>query len=142
MTINLYRRRFLSQSALLAQGVLLFGCDGSPGDSSMPNILIQPMDVSVSAGESAIFQVKVESSGTFTYQWQKNSIDIPGAVNSEYITPVLTIADTGSVFSVVITNLDGSVRSREAKLIVTQLEITVDSTLLTIDSTQITIDRV
>jgi len=52
------------------------------------------------------------------YQWRKNGADIPAATNSFYTTPATVAADNGSLFSVVVSNRDGSVTSDNATLTV------------------------
>jgi len=52
------------------------------------------------------------------YQWQKNGIDIPGAILSTYTTPPAFSSDNGSLFRVVVSNVAGSVTSLERTLTV------------------------
>lgn len=46
-----------------------------------------------------------------SYQWRKNSLDIPGANGTSYTTPPAVADDDGSLFSVVVTNSAGSAQS-------------------------------
>ena len=50
--------------------------------------------------------VSVVAGGTapFTYQWQKNNVNISGATAANYTTPATTTADSDSKFRVVVTN--------------------------------------
>jgi hypothetical protein len=52
------------------------------------------------------------------YQWQKNGAAITGATNSSYSTPVTTVSDSGSQFTVTVSNNFGSVTSNPALLTV------------------------
>jgi len=62
----------------------------------------------------------VTASGTapLSYQWQKNGVNIAGATSASYTTPVTTTADSGSTFTVVVSNSVGSVTSSTATLTV------------------------
>ncbi|MCX8518038.1 MAG: hypothetical protein ORN29_08260 [Rhodoferax sp.] len=46
--------------------------------------------------------MSVVATGTaaLNYQWKKNGIDIPGATTSTYATPATSVADSGSLYSV------------------------------------------
>lgn len=143
--VNKNRRAFLKQGFLLMSSTISAGCGSDEGDSGAseegqpPTITTQPSDISVFAEERATFQVLVEGTEPFTYQWLKNAVNIPGANTSSYTTPVLEISDTAG-YSVEVVNGSGSTLSREAVLTVTRKNITVDQTSITVDSTKITID--
>jgi hypothetical protein len=49
-----------------------------------------------------------QGSAHLTYQWQKNGINIPGAINSTYTTPPLLQSDNGDTFDVLVTTTTGS----------------------------------
>lgn len=84
-----------------------------------PVITTQPLDRSAQAGGSASFSVAATGLPAPTYQWRRNGVAIEGATASSYATPTLTSADNGATFSVVVSNSQGSVTSREAALTVT-----------------------
>ncbi len=48
-----------------------------------PTILTGPVDVTVTAGGTALFTVSCAGTKPLTCQWQKNGTDIPGAVDSD-----------------------------------------------------------
>jgi Concanavalin A-like lectin/glucanases superfamily len=73
------------------------------------NFTQQPQSVSLLEGQTATFTVGAsQGSASFTYQWQKNSVDIPGATNATYTTPLLALADSGASYHVLVTPLGGS----------------------------------
>ena len=84
-----------------------------------PSITSQPLNESVTAGQSAIFSASATGTGTLTYQWQQNSADIEGATSASYTTPPTIAADSGSTFDVVVSNSAGSTTSNSATLLVT-----------------------
>ncbi|MEO8524134.1 MAG: hypothetical protein ABI460_05415 [Caldimonas sp.] len=88
-----------------------------------PLINVQPTPQSVVAPGVATFSVGVfapTSSGLITLQWRRNGVDIAGATGSTYTTgPTSVAADDGALYSVVATNLAGSVTSVDALLAVT-----------------------
>lgn len=83
-----------------------------------PSISATPLSQSVSAGQTATFNVAASGAGPISYRWRKNGVPINGATNSSYTTPILTQNDTGSVYSVVVTNSGGSTTSLDAILTV------------------------
>ncbi|MFN7916539.1 MAG: G8 domain-containing protein [Vicinamibacterales bacterium] len=85
---------------------------------TLPSIATQPASVTVTAGATATFSVVATGSGTLTYQWQKNAVNIAGATGTSYTTPVTTTADSGSTYRVVVTNAAGPVTSAAATLTV------------------------
>lgn len=85
---------------------------------SAPSITTQPVDRTVVAGKTAKFTVAASGSDPLAYQWRKNGTNIAGATSAAYVTPATTLADSGSVFSVVVTNSLGSITSNGATLTV------------------------
>ena len=71
------------------------------------------------AGQAATFSVLASGSATLSYQWQKNAANIPGATSSTYTIPATSLADSGSVFSVAVSNSAGTATSSQARLTVT-----------------------
>jgi len=61
-----------------------------------------------------------------SYQWQKGTAAISGATSESYSTPVATLADSGSQFSVVVSNTVGTVTSTAATLTVSAATGTTD----------------
>ena len=59
------------------------------------------------------------------YQWKKGDTDISGATYSTYTTDATVIADSGAVFTVVVTNSAGSVTSSSATLTVSDVAPTI-----------------
>lgn len=85
-----------------------------------PSIVTQPRAQSVTAGDYASFNVELRGSGSMSYQWQRDSVNIPGATSSTYMFRT-TLADNGSRFRVLVQNSAGSVSSEQALLSVLPL---------------------
>jgi len=102
-------------------GLLIAGCTGSTYSNPQlaPQIMAQPTNQTVTAGQSASFSVSATGAAPLTYQWQKNGSPISGATAATYTTPPTTSADNGAQFAVVVTNSKGSVTSNAATLAVT-----------------------
>ncbi len=83
-----------------------------------PTITTQPGSQTVTAGQTATFAVVAAGTAPLSYQWQKNGAAISGATSSNYTTPATTTSDSGSTFSVVVTNTAGTVTSTAATLTV------------------------
>ena len=83
-----------------------------------PTISTQPVNQTVTAGQTATFTVVAAGTAPLGYQWQKNGINIAGATSTSYTTPATTTADSGSTFRVVVSNTAGTVTSSAATLTV------------------------
>jgi hypothetical protein len=62
----------------------------------------------VPEGNVGEFTISASGSG-LRYQWTRNRIAIPGATEATYTTPVLTLADSGAVYGVIVYNGAGLV---------------------------------
>src|SRR5579863_9824447 len=88
------------------------------GVTVSPSITIQPASETIVVGQTAIFSVTSSGGAPLSYQWSKNGTAISGATSSTYSTPVATVADSGSQFTVKISNATGVVTSNAAILTV------------------------
>ena len=87
--------------------------------TSLPFIIEEPQNSALLEGYTATFSVNAISDSSLSYQWQKDGVDIPGATDSSYTTPAVTLADSGSVYRVIVTNSSGNDTSNNAILQVT-----------------------
>jgi len=88
------------------------GCYVDPSGSSI-TISQQPRDATQEVGRSALFTVVASGTSAYgaalTYQWQMMAPggatwgDIAGATGASYLTPLLTLADNGTKYQVVMT---------------------------------------
>lgn len=88
-----------------------------------PVIQAQPRNQAAPIGGGAVFTVAVVGSRPFFYEWQFNGIPLPAGTNSALTLVNLTLNDAGS-YSVLVSNLLGSVMSEAATLIVAPILIT------------------
>ncbi len=80
----------------------------------------QPTNVTATAGSRATFTVKATAKeAPIYYQWKVNGADIPGATRASFTTPVLTTADSGKAYSVVVSVAGKDTASANATLTVT-----------------------
>jgi Immunoglobulin domain len=84
-----------------------------------PIITTQPASQAVTVGQTATFTVVATGTSPLNYQWQKDGTAIAGATSASYITPVTTLADSGTQFTVTVNNSVGNVTSSPAVLTVT-----------------------
>ena len=77
-----------------------------------------PADQAVSAGQPVTFSVAASGSGTLTYQWQKNGINLAGATSASFTMPAAITPDNGAAFRVSVTDNTGTTTSRRATLTV------------------------
>jgi hypothetical protein len=83
-----------------------------------PVITSQPSGQTLVAGLTATFSVAASGTAPLSYQWRKNGINISSATSSTYTTPATATTDSGSAFSVVVSDSAGSVTSGNATLTV------------------------
>ena len=110
----------VSVALLLALLGGVWGCNGGfEGAKPQPPLIIsQPVSVTVTAGQTATFNVTATGTGPLTYQWYVNGVAIPGATSSTYTTAPTTASQNGSVYTVIVSNPFGSVTSSPATLTV------------------------
>jgi len=82
-----------------------------------PTVTTQPLSQSVDAGSAIALRATAAGASTFTYQWRRESTNVPGATASSYPISPATVADSGN-YSVVIGNGAGSVTSMVASVTV------------------------
>jgi Abnormal spindle-like microcephaly-assoc'd, ASPM-SPD-2-Hydin/Immunoglobulin domain/Immunoglobulin I-set domain len=84
-----------------------------------PSITIQPVSQTVTAGQTATFSAAATGTTPLSYQWMNNGTPISGAISAAYTTPATRTSDTGSQFTITVSNSAGSVTSNAAVLTVT-----------------------
>ena len=113
--------RLSSMGCLFAIIQILVGCGSSTivtQPAAAPAISTQPASQTVLAGQTATFSVAATSSSALSYQWQKGNAPIMGATSATFITLPTTASDSGSQFSVVVSNSGGKTTSNVALLTV------------------------
>ncbi|MGB8988964.1 MAG: immunoglobulin domain-containing protein, partial [Candidatus Sulfotelmatobacter sp.] len=109
---------------MLALSLMLAACGSSGSQPSVtisaaaPSITTQPANQTVTAGQTATFSVTALGTTPLTYQWQKGTVVIAGATSSTYTTTATTTSDSGSQYSVVVSNAIGNATSNPATLTV------------------------
>jgi len=85
--------------------------------TNAPAILVPPQSQTVSPGSNVTFSVTASGAAPLTYQWWFNGGTLPGTTNSTYGIASVQFTNAGS-YSVVVTNVMGSVTSSAAILTV------------------------
>ena len=85
--------------------------------ASAPSIAAQPANADVNEGSQAVFDVGVNGTAPFTYQWYLNGVAIPGAIEGTYTVADAQQSEEGS-YTVNVTNSLGSATSSAATLTV------------------------
>ena len=91
--------------------------------TSVPIISTQPAAQTLTAGETATFSVTAAGTAPLRYQWKKGGTDISGATTSSYTTPATSLADSGTAYSVVVSNELGTATSDAVILTVTMAPV-------------------
>jgi hypothetical protein len=84
--------------------------------------LRSPGDHTNNAGTVVQFAASVAGTGPVGYQWQKDGTDLPGATQSVMEISRVEASDAGS-YSVIVTNVSGSITSAPARLEVLEAPI-------------------
>ena len=127
--------RIAFQHLMLTGGVLALGaCGGGGGGggatqtvtatASAPVVTLQPLDVTVSAPNTATLTAAASGVPMATVQWylSGNGVTwtlIGGATGASFTTPATTLAQSGTLYRATFTNASGSVNSNPATLTVT-----------------------
>ena len=82
-----------------------------------PSIAIHPMDTNATTGATVVMGVNAMGTAPLTYQWQKNNVNIAGAIGTSYSLTNAQSDDNGT-YRVVVSNAVGSVTSNGATLTV------------------------
>jgi large repetitive protein len=82
-----------------------------------PTIISQPQSQTVMAGQSVTLSASATGTGTLSYQWLKDGVDISGATANTYSIPNVQNTSAGT-YTVAVTNSVGSVTSLGAVLTV------------------------
>ena len=93
---------------------------GGGGNPVAPQITVQPVNQTVTAGGTAMFSVTATGTAPLSYQWQNaaTATNIAGATSSSYSIANVTIGDSGMTFLVIVSNSAGSQTSNTVTLTV------------------------
>jgi hypothetical protein len=90
-----------------------------------PIITAQPQNQATPMGNGAVFSVTAITTNAgaapLSYQWQTNGVDVTGVTASTLAISNLTLAQSGTLVSVLVSNCAGSVLSSTATLSVTPI---------------------
>ena len=82
---------------------------------AQPKIPTQPLSQSVSLGANATFFILASGVAPLSYQWRSNDVEMAAATKRTLILTNVQVAYAGD-YTIVVTNLSGSVTSRVARL--------------------------
>jgi photosystem II stability/assembly factor-like uncharacterized protein len=129
------RRLRLAAATAIATtlAALVAACGGSDAPAPVaaavaPTITAQPAPVTVTEGSVANFAVTATGTAPLAYQWHRNGVAIAGANAASYALGAATLADSGSAFTVTVSNSAGSATSSPALLTVNAARIPVTIT--------------
>jgi hypothetical protein len=82
-----------------------------------PTITAQPSGATIKVGDNHTFTVVASGTTPLSYEWRKGGGTISGATGASYTVSSAAIGDAGS-YTVIVTNVAGSVTSTAASLVV------------------------
>lgn len=82
-----------------------------------PGITQQPTNQNVASGQAVTLSVTATDSGDLSYQWRRNGIEIPGAINATYTIPTAQRSDA-DFYDVVINGVGGTRTSTPTRVTV------------------------
>jgi len=85
---------------------------------SPPAITLQPVSEIVLTNTTVSFTIAASGFSPLSYAWLRNGVPIPGAVAASYTTNNVQLADSGSLFSCMVSNACGTTLSSNAMLTV------------------------
>ena len=85
--------------------------------TSPPVVTLQPQSQTATAGSSVTFRVAA-AGGPLSYYWKKDGGFITGATNPTYIVDNVQLSDSGTQFSCLLSNVNGTTLSSNAILTV------------------------
>ena len=91
-----------------------------------PVITSQPQSHGIATGNSVTFSVTATGTAPLSYQWLFNSTNISGATTNQLVLANVQLTNAGN-YSVIITNLAGSVTSSNAVLTVTNAQPSIST---------------
>jgi hypothetical protein len=86
--------------------------------TAAPVIISQPAAATVAPGAAAVFSVSAGGKSPLSYFWRRDGAPIAGATNSTYTTNNVQPADSGTLFSCLVSNSLGTTLSANADLTV------------------------
>jgi hypothetical protein len=112
----------LYSNALTANQVLSIYNASSGGKCTndlFPNIVTQPTNVTVQPGATAAFSIGATSLLPLTFQWMNGTAPVTGATNVSCVLTNVSLTNSGSQFTCVVSNTYGVATSMVATLTVT-----------------------
>ena len=116
--VSLYNR------VLSSDEIAALYASGSAGKCKMPTLLAQPSGQTGYWGGSVTFTSAVAGVNPLFYHWQENGSAISAATNSSLIMTNLQMTNTGN-YVVLVTNVEGSVTSNPALLVMKVADVSV-----------------
>jgi Immunoglobulin domain/Putative Ig domain/Ig-like domain CHU_C associated/Bacterial Ig domain len=86
----------------------------------LPVITLQPGNQTICSGLPDSFLIAATGTGTLSYQWQKNNVNVPGETNNVIKFSAVSANDSGS-YVCIVSNAGGSKPSNPAKLMVNNI---------------------
>ncbi len=118
LAVEVHQSSVGSSDVVFGTQVTLLGVESSV--VSLPfQITAQPQSRTNAVGTTATFTVAATGPGPISYQWRKGGVNIPTATSPTLTLTNVQLADSGSSYTVVVSNPNASLTSAAAILTVT-----------------------
>ncbi len=97
------------------------GSDGAGSSAAAITIELAPVSQAVGDGHSAVLAVLARSPTALSYQWLRDGTAIADATGPTYVTPALSLADSGVQFAVDLRSASSGARTAAATITVQAL---------------------
>lgn len=109
-----------AQHMAVIKDFLVNGTD-SGSDTNAPSINTQPLDQTVPAGSNVVFSVTAAGALPLSYQWYFNTNNLLSGATANTLTVTNAQSINAGAYSVIVTNMVGSVTSSVAILTITNI---------------------
>jgi hypothetical protein len=110
--------------------------------TSTPTVITaDPANAALHPGDTLSLTVTATGTAPFTYKWQKDTVDIPGATTATYAVTNVTTAEAGN-YVAIVTGAGGTATSNPANVTITPITFGTPNFTPTASGTTLSIDTV
>jgi hypothetical protein len=93
--------------------------------AGIPLTITGPLDQSICSGNPATFNVSVDGTPPFLFQWRTNGVAVPGATNNAFLLSAPTAGATSNLYDLVVQDSFTSATSQVAHLMMSSVPASI-----------------